>query len=211
MFQFYTACLHVRVSVLTWRNFYRGREGKEKHHPGKKKRSEPTVSVDRNSSMRHHSTTTVLPNLCSSERNSSFSPTGHTSLQFSTPCSPCPLPIRPQYPSPAASIFIVYSLHFCPPLTSICFGWGKSLKPSGLISDPPGDLVIVSFMQRQFRYGGEVHTRPGNVYFHCMTTCVRQKQPAFDPRCHCTVPHEILGILTPVHVDYIEKYIGISL
>ena len=82
---------------------------------------------------------------------------------------------------------------------------------AGLISDPPGDLVIVSFMQRQFRYGGEVHTRPGNVYFHCMTSCVRQKQPAFDPRCHCTVPHEILRILTPVHVDYIEKCIGISL
>ena len=101
-----------------------------------------------------------------------------------------PLPIRPQYPSPAANTFIVYSLHFCPPLTSICFGCGKSLKPSSLISDPPGDLVIVSFMQRQFKYGGEVHTRPVNVYFHCMTTCVRQKQPAFDPRCHCTVPHE---------------------
>ena len=87
----------------------------------------------------------------------------------------------------------------------------KIIKASGLISDPPDDLVIVSFMQRQFRYGGEVHTRPGNVYFHCMTTSVRQKQPAFDPRCHCTVPHEILRILTPVHVDYIEKYIGISL
>ena len=89
--------------------------------------------------------------------------------------------------------------------------WVWKIKPSGLISDPPDDLVIVSFMQRQFRYGGEVHPRPGNVYFHCMTTCVRQKQPAFDPRCHWTVPHEILRILTPVHVDYIEKYIGISL
>ena len=191
----------------------RGRGRKGEAPPRKrKKRSEPTVSVDRNSSMQHHSTTTVQPNLCSSETSSSFSPAGHTSsLQFSTPCSPCPLPIRPQYPSPAANTFIVYSLHFCPPLTSVCFGCGKSLKPSGLISDPPGDLVIVSFMQRQFRYGGEVHTRPGNVYFHCMTTCVRQKQPAFDPRCHCTVPHEILRILTPVHVDYIERCIGISL
>ena len=57
----------------------RGRKG-EAPPRERKKRSEPTVSVDRNLSMQHHSTTTVQPNLCSSEGNSSFSPAGHTSL-----------------------------------------------------------------------------------------------------------------------------------
>ena len=157
------------------------------------------------------STTTVQTNVRSPETSSSFLQVDNIPSHFSTSYTPCPLPIRPQYPSPAANTFIIYSLHFCPPLTSVCFGCGNPLKPSGFISDPPGDLVIVSFMPRQFRLGGEVHTRAGNVYFHCLTTCVRYKQPAFDPRCHCTVPHEILRMLTPTHINYLQQYLGLSL
>ncbi len=44
-------------------------------------------------------------------------------------------------------------------------GCGNTLKPSGVIGELPGDLVIVSFMPRQFRREGEVHTKEGNIYF----------------------------------------------
>ena len=56
--------------------------------------------------------------------------------RLSTPYSPCHPPqpnVRPSYPHPAPNTFILYSLHFCPPLTSVCFGCGNSLKPSGMI------------------------------------------------------------------------------
>lgn len=64
-------------------------------------------------------------------------------------CHPLQPNVRPPYPCPAPNTFILYSLHFCPPLTSICFSCGNSLKPSGIICNPPEDLVIVSFMQRK--------------------------------------------------------------
>lgn len=67
------------------------------------------------------------------------------------------------------------------------------------------------FYDRQYRHRGEVHTRAGHVYFHCATTCVRYKQPAFDLRCHCTVPHEILRMLTPTHINYLQQYLGLCL
>ena len=50
--------------------------------------------------------------------------------------------VRPSYPCPAPSTFVLYSPHLCPPLTSICFGCGNSLKPSGIICNPPGDLSL---------------------------------------------------------------------
>ena len=47
-----------------------------------------------------------------------------------------PMPCaRPPYPSPAPNTFVLYSLHFCPPLTSVCFGCGNPLKPCGMIID----------------------------------------------------------------------------
>ena len=86
-------------------------------------------------------------------------------IQPSSQFTPCPprlppqLPGRPQFPHPAPNTFWLYSLHFCPPLTGRCFGCGNKLKPSGVIGQPPGDLVIVSFMPRQYRHEGEVHTK----------------------------------------------------
>ena len=46
------------------------------------------------------------------------------------------------------SVFFVYGL-FGQHVT--CFGCGSTLKLSGVIGEPPGDLVIVSFMRRQYR------------------------------------------------------------
>ena len=69
----------------------------------------------------------------------------------------------PPYPSPAPNTFILYSFHFCPPLMSVCFGCGSSLKPSGLISDPPGELVIVSKMLREWIHDGQVFRKPATL------------------------------------------------
>ena len=88
---------------------------------------------------------------------------------------------------------------------------GNSLKPSGIICNPPGDLVIVSFMQRQYFHEGESRTRSGNVYFHCSTRCVLLRQPAFDPLRHCVVTDPITSLLTPVHYQYIEQDLGLRL
>ncbi len=49
--------------------------------------------------------------------------------QQSMPCA------TPSYPSPAPNTFVLYSLHFCPPLTSVCFGCRNPLKPCGIISE----------------------------------------------------------------------------
>jgi hypothetical protein len=132
---------------------------------------------------------------------------------YSLPPCPPPLqpPVCPPFPNPGPNTFLLYSLRLCHPLTCGCFGCGKTLKPSGVIGEPPGDLVIVSFMPRQFRHEGELHSKEGNVYFHCMTTCVRSRQPAFDPRMHCTVPNEIRAILTPTHIQYLQQNLGLFL
>ena len=70
---------------------------------------------------------------------------------------------RPPYPKPEAFKFILYLLAFCPPKTSVCHGCSNSLKPNGVIPEPPWDLVIVSNMERQWMEENILHTRQGNV------------------------------------------------
>ena len=75
----------------------------------------------------------------------------------------------------SAEYFTLYFLHYCPPLTSHCFGCGNPLKYSGVINDPPGELVIVSHMMREWMHGGQWVRKPGNVYFHCSLACVQRQ------------------------------------
>ena len=89
--------------------------------------------------------------------------------------------ISRSYSSPERDTFVVYLLGMCPQRTSSCFGCNNSLKPGGSIGNPPADLVIVSNMIRTWTQQGQLKSRQGNVYFHCVPMCVQQKQPYFQP------------------------------
>ena len=115
-----------------------------------------------------------------------------------------PPQFRPPYPAPRPNSFIIYLIGFCSPQTSVCFGCGSSLKPGGLIGNPPADLVIVSNMHREWRKDGDIRCKSANVYFHCILTCVRNKQPFFQPD-QCTIPQQIQHFLTQEHILYIGQ------
>jgi hypothetical protein len=198
----------------------RGRKG-EAPPRKRKKRSPATTQVPRNETQQFSAPPVQAQQLPTFQTQTHGNPIQQNFLQPvnpppQSPSAPYlprhpPQPVRPSCPCPAPNSFILYSLHFCPPLTSVCFGCGNSLKPSGIICNPPGDLVIVSFMQRQYFYEGESRTRSGNVYFHCSARCVRLRQPAFDPLRHCVVTDPIRSLLTPVHYQYIEQNLGLRL
>ncbi len=103
----------------------------------------------------------------------------------------CPQQLNvPCFPSPGQGQFIVYLLGYCPSQTSVCFGCGNALKPNASIPAPPGNLVVVSKMAREWSYQGRLFSRPSNVYFHCVISCIQRKQPNFDGRC-CFIPLEL--------------------
>ena len=114
----------------------------------------------------------------------------------------------PRFPSPNQGQFIVYLLKYCPAQTSVCFGCGNTLKPNASIPAPPGDLVIVSKMAREWSYQGLLYRKPSNVYFHCVISCIQRKQPNFDGRC-CFIPLELESLLTLVHRQYLRNHLGI--
>ena len=115
--------------------------------------------------------------------------------------------VHPAYPSPNPGTFLVYLLCYCPNQTSICFSCRRMLKPSGIIGNPPADLVIVSNMVRQWSQGGLVHSKPGNVYFHCLSTCVQQWQPYFRPSL-CVIPCQTMQFLRSEHWVYLRQSLG---
>lgn len=114
---------------------------------------------------------------------------------------------RPGYPSPVPNSFIIYLLNYCPKQTSVCFGCGSSLKPGGLICNPPGDLVVVSNMYREWRQDGQMHRKLANVYFHCIPDCIRRRQPYFQPD-QCFVPRQIEPFLNQQHRLFIGQTFG---
>jgi hypothetical protein len=117
----------------------------------------------------------------------------------------------PNYPSPLPYTYQLYILHFCPPLTSVCFGCGNPLKPSGTIPSPPGDLVIVSNMAREWMLHGQPMRKMGNVYFHPFEQCVRGKYQAFTAAHQLEIPPIIYSSLTSVHRQFIWQNLGIHI
>jgi len=137
----------------------------------------------------------------------SFQPhsTPQTSFQTNQPHHQLTIPY---FLSPGQGQFIVYLLQYCPPQTSVCFGCGNTLKPNATIPAPPGDLVIVSKMAREWSYQGRLYRKPSNVYFHCNVPCVQRKQPNFNGRS-CFVNLDIESLLTYVHRQFIRDHLGI--
>ena len=111
------------------------------------------------------------------------------------------------YPCPQPDMFLIYLLGMCPKQTSICFGCRNSLKPGGVIGTPPADLVIVSKMVRTWTHEGQQQSQHANVYFHCVPTCVRQKQPYFQP-CHTFIASQIVALLRDEHWQYLNQTFG---
>lgn len=121
----------------------------------------------------------------------------------------CPQQLNvPCFPSPGQGQFIVYLLEYCPSQTSVCFGCGNTLKPNASIPAPPGNLVVVSKMAREWSHQGRLFSRPSNVYFHCVISCIQRKQPNFDGRC-CFIPLQLESFLTLVHRQYLRSHLGI--
>ncbi len=97
-------------------------------------------------------------------------------------------------------------MQHCPPQVKTCFGCGQTLRPGGPIGQPPYDLVIVSNANRPFRdKTGQLQERPGNVYFHVNTGCLKRHQ-AYFMASQVQIPHLIRGMLTPVHLVLLKEF-----
>jgi len=94
---------------------------------------------------------------------------------------------------------MLYFLQYSPPQVKTCFGCGQLLKPEGKIGQPPYDMVVVSNAQRPFynRTTGQIQERPGNVYYHVNTGCLKRRQTYFIALQ--VQLHSIRSMLTPVH------------
>ena len=87
-----------------------------------------------------------------------------------------------------------------------CFGRGQSLIPGGQIGGPPCDLVIVSNAKRPYYDNtGAIKERPGNVYFHVNTACLKRQQAYFVASLVQT-PTRIREMLTQDHILHIREF-----
>ena len=101
---------------------------------------------------------------------------------------------------------MLYMLQFCPPQVRMCFGCGQSLKPGGQIGSPPCDLVVVSHATRtHYDKTGVCKDRPGNVYFHVNTGCLKRQQAYFIASL-VQIPTAIRNILKPVHLVHLREF-----
>ena len=102
---------------------------------------------------------------------------------------------------PEPSTYEVHHLAHCPQQVRSCFGCMQSLKPGQRIPGPPHDIVIVSYMMREFRGPqGEAMRKPGNVYLHVNINCLMRNQPYFSAMLIQVPPH-VRAIFLPVHIS----------
>jgi hypothetical protein len=101
---------------------------------------------------------------------------------------------------------MLYLLQFCPPQVKTCFGCGQALKPGGEIGRAPCDLVIVSNAKRSYYDNtGTLKERPGNVYYHANTGCLKRQQAYFVASLVQT-PEAIKNKLTQEHIVHLREF-----
>ena len=68
-------------------------------------------------------------------------------------------------------------------------------------------MVVVSNAQRPFysRTTGQLQERPGNVYYHVNTGCLKRRQ-AYFMALQVQIPHSIRSMLTPVRHLYLREF-----
>jgi hypothetical protein len=85
-------------------------------------------------------------------------------------------------PKPTEGAYEVFLLQFCHPNVQKCYGCRGPLKDlTGVVPQPPNDLVIVTKTRRTFYKEGIMQREkdPGNVYFHIDPSCVKQHNSFF--------------------------------
>ena len=68
-------------------------------------------------------------------------------------------------------------------------------------------MVVVSNAQRPFyrRMTGQLQERPGNVYYHVNTGCLKRHQ-AYFMSSQVEIPHSVRSMLTPVNHLYLWEF-----
>ena len=114
--------------------------------------------------------------------------------------------ISPGYPNPIYGSYLLYLLQYCPPQVKTCYGCSQQLKPGGFIRNSPYDLVIVSNTLRGYYDNeGTLKQRPGNVYYHVNTGCIRSKQSHFAATL-VHVPYRIKLRLKNEHEIFLREF-----
>ena len=116
----------------------------------------------------------------------------------------------PERPKPAPGIFAFGILSFLDSKVSRCYGCGQTLKPGGLISLAPDDLVLTTRLQRKYYKDGRQHISPdiSSVYCHVNPYCVTTAFPGFQPSL-CQVPSDLLPFLLPEHKEMVVNRLGV--
>ncbi|CAC5370340.1 unnamed protein product [Mytilus coruscus] len=85
---------------------------------------------------------------------------------------------QPQVPPPRPPDggYIIYFLKNCDNKVSKCCGYKGNLKHEGQITQPPGDVVVVSRGRREyFKDGTKLYGEINNIYFHLSEQFIKSK------------------------------------
>ena len=110
---------------------------------------------------------------------------------------------KPSLPSPETGTFCIALLKYCHVNTTICYGYKGLFKKDG-VPKPPGDLIIVTKGQREYKQNGEVKlSKPANIYFHFNENYVKDYDTCFIP-CLARVTEDINPHLNDAHKQVLE-------
>jgi len=94
----------------------------------------------------------------------------------------------------------------------MCQGCHSTLRPGGVIPNPPYNLTVARAEKRPYRNSGGVLVMPAREttsHYHCSVQCIRSCDPNFVPGS-LRIPTDIYSQLNPVHREYLRGAFGLG-
>ena len=133
-----------------------------------------------------------------------WTPTSH--IYCTSPRQMCPpMLCTPSVHTPTPSPFVL--LFRSGNIRNISFGCRGSFSKQ---SCPPHDMVVQHKDYRKFVVDGVERQRFGNVYYHPKLSCIRSKQPAFNPT-QLQVSQAAKEQATSLRNQYLQDMMGVCL
>ncbi len=95
----------------------------------------------------------------------------------------------------------------------MCQGCHSSLRPGGVIPNPPYNLTVARAEMRPYRNSGGVVVTPrreSTSHYHCCVQCIQSCDPNFVPGS-LQIPMDIYSQLNAVHREYLCGTFGLSI
>ena len=87
-----------------------------------------------------------------------------------------------------------------------CYGCNSAIRGPGHVPAPPEDVVAATKEYRSFTKNGKLQVHYGTTHYHLRETCIKEKNPEFNPLTDLVLTPTDYARFMPSHEDLLQGF-----